>query len=152
MKRFIVLFLCLILFTSASAQASSVLDAITMAISSLSFSELRMLDASIAEEMASRPEWKAVTVPPGAYTIGIDIPEGWWDISIIDKEYDYATVRYGKKLNKSGTDIEYSDEEAYSFLDDGKPTLSIYLAKTRVIVIDYNSVIFTPHVQPSLGF
>ena len=49
-------------------------------LSALSFADLLSLRSALDAEILSRPEWKEVTVPPGEYTVGIDIPAGVYSI------------------------------------------------------------------------
>ena len=150
MKRALALILSVLLFCSCLAKAETSLGSINL--HDLSFENLRTLDYWIAEEMASRPEWKNVTVPPGAYEIGVDIPSRWWDITLTDKENGYVAIYYGKQLDRSSTQIEWNSMIYYGYLTEDQPTISIYLEKYNYIVINHESVIFTPHVQPTLGF
>lgn len=150
MKKFICLILCGLLLAAPAMASSTKLASIFL--EDLSFEDLKTLDFWLSMEMAKRPEWKNVTVPPGAYEIGVDIPSRWWDITLKDKEYGFATINYGKYLDRSSTQIEYSTLIYDGMLDDGQPTISIYLEDDNYIVIEHESVVFTPHVQPSLGF
>ena len=76
MKKICALVLALLLIQSAALAAD---------LSGMSFDELLALRDQVQRELISRPEWKEVTVPPGEYTIGIDIPAGVYSISYAGK-------------------------------------------------------------------
>ncbi len=50
----------------------------------LSFNELLALREQINLAIWNSNEWQCVEVPAGNYTIGIDIPAGYWTISPIE--------------------------------------------------------------------
>lgn len=150
MKKFICILLCALVITAPATAATTTLGSIFL--EDLSFQDLLTLDYWLSMEMAKRPEWKNVTVPPGAYEIGVDIPSRWWDITLKDKEYGFAAIYYGEYLDRSSTQIEWSSMIYNGMLEDDQPTISIYLEDDNYIVIQSGSVVFTPHVQPTLGF
>lgn len=71
MKKICALVLALLLIQGAALAAD---------LSGMSFDELLALRDQVQRELISRPEWKEVTVPPGEYTVGIDIPAGVYSI------------------------------------------------------------------------
>lgn len=124
-----------------------------IALDVMTYPELLYLQEKIGAEIASRKEGNEIVVPGGVYEIGVDIPEGYWDITLIplDVFYNSVSIDYGKKLDASKTKFAYRDEISHNLLSDTKPTWSINLTKGNWIIID-SYVVFTPHVQPSLGF
>lgn len=148
MKKFISL-LCIfaLLFGAPSALAELTFD-----LSSLSFQELLLLQETIAKELTTRSEWKEVAVPPGAYEIGVDIPAGYWDITMQDKEWGLTSITYCEELDESKTDYKDGTYITSAFLSRGNVTWSVNLSEGNWLIIEEEIVIFTPHTRPSLGF
>lgn len=137
----------LLAVTIALAVAVSCAESIDL--SSLSYDELIELSSKITMEIMSRPDFKAVKVPPGAYTVGKDIPAGKWTITATEGACE---VYWGKSLDEYGVDVPYSDRIAT--IDDwgSQSTASWDLVDGTFIVINRNAVTFTPYVPVSLGF
>ncbi len=72
MKKLLSILLFLCLFTSFSFAETD--------LSQLSYDNLLTLQKELVKEIMSRPEWKEVEVPAGQYTIGVDIPAGWYSV------------------------------------------------------------------------
>jgi hypothetical protein len=147
MKRFLAALLALLLLIPASGMAA-------VDLSSLSWQQLQALDQQLAKEMASRPEWKEVVVPPGVYEIGVDIPAGYWDVTLKDKDnWVGAYVYYCSTLDRSRT-IWADDDSliAFAYLGNDGPTQAIMLDEGNWVIIVSNSVVFTPYSRPKLGF
>ena len=144
MKRFLAALLALLLLIPASGMAA-------VDLSSLSWQELQALDQQLAKEMASRPEWKEVIVPPGVYEIGVDIPEGYWDISRAPGSY-FTYVEYTSKLDASKTTSASGFRINCNVISQENPTWSIMLTTSNWIIIEDYPALFTPHVRPNLGF
>lgn len=144
MKRFLAALLALLLLIPASGMAA-------VDLSSLSWQELQALDQQLAKEMASRPEWKEVVVPPGVYEIGVDIPAGYWDITLAKGSY-YAAICYCTDINESKTDYKSECHIHSAFIRSETPSWSVFLQETNWLIIENYSVVFTPHTRPSLGF
>lgn len=125
-------------------------------LSGLSIDELRALQARIAEEIVSRPEWKEVTVPSGIYKIGADIPAGEYCIRCGKSSKGYIFFEYGEKTNASHSDIEYPRQFCdYIYADgDGKEFefVNVLLIEGYYVKIEYGYAIFTPPVHADLGF
>lgn len=51
-------------------------------LTGMSYDELLALREEILEEMMGREEFKSVLVPIGCYTVGEDIPEGYYALSL----------------------------------------------------------------------
>lgn len=148
MKKFISL-LCIfaLLFGAPSALAELTFD-----LSSLSFQELLLLQETVAKELTTRSEWKEVAVPPGAYEIGVDIPAGYWDITIQDKAWGSTIVTYCEELDESKTDYKNGTYIASAVVCYDHLTWSVNLTAGNWLIIDDETVIFTPHTRPALGF
>ncbi len=97
----------------------------------------------------SRPDFKTVKVPPGAYKVGVDIPAGMWTITASDGACE---VYWGKSLDEYGVEVPWGDRIDY--LDDwgSNSTVSWDLVDGTYIVITRKPVTFTPYVPVSLGF
>lgn len=125
-------------------------------LNSLDYEQLIDLQGVINKEIAERKESEGVIVPPGVYKIGADIPEGYWDISIFSDEDDWiipsAYIAYCSALDSSKTDFASGAYINGFVLDSDTLTKGIYLDRSNYLIIEYHSVIFTPHVQPKLGF
>ena len=118
-------------------------------LSSYSWDELVALSTQINLELMSRPEFKEVKVPTGAYKIGVDIPAGKWTITA---SYGMCEVYWGKALDEYGVEIPYTSR--IDDLDDwgNKSSVTWDLKEGTYIVITRNPVLFTPYVPVSLGF
>ena len=75
MRKLLIALLILALIPVAALAAPQTIDLETM-----SYDELLALSQSVEQAMEKLPEWKGVTVPPGTYTIGVDIPVGKYTI------------------------------------------------------------------------
>lgn len=126
-------------------------------LSGLSFEELRALQNRIAEEIVSRPEWKMVSVPPGIYKIGVDIPAGDWCIKCGKSEYGFVSLIYNDEINEAGTKVETLRNEFYGMIyengdDKHMEFLNVKLIAGYYLQIDLGQAIFTPPVRIDLGF
>ena len=144
MKKLLALVLSLALCLVGVAALAQDID-----LSAMSFDELVTLRDQITTEITSRTEWKEVTVPPGMYEIGVDIPEGYWMITIED---GVATIQYGSTPNESKTEIEYSGRTFNEVIGKNDPGYSIDMKDGNFVYIGREPVIFTPYIRPSLGF
>lgn len=146
MKKVASIVLMIMMLTSLAFAASS---AEGIDLSSLSYDELIALSSKINLELMSRPEFKTVKVPPGAYKVGVDIPAGKWTITATDGACE---VYWGKSLDEYGVDVPWSDR--IDDLDDWGSNTSVSwdLVDGTFIVINRNAVTFTPYVPVSLGF
>lgn len=146
MKRYISI-MCvvffIILFSVPIAYAEQV------DLSSLSYEQLMELNTEIQSEIMSRPDFKKVLVPPGAYIVGKEIPAGKWTITATE---GMCEVYWGKQLDEYGVEIPY--EYRIDDLDDWGNNSSITwnLIEGTFIVIERNSVTFTPAIAANLGF
>lgn len=146
MKRYISIFCVVVLvmlFSAPLAWAES------FDLSSLSYEELIELGTKIQSEIMSRPEFKKVLVPPGAYKVGEDIPVGKWTITASE---GMCEVYWGKKLDEYGVEVPYNDR--IDDLDDWGNNSSVTwnLTEGTYIVISRNSVTFSPAIPVKLGF
>ena len=77
-------------------------------LSSLSFDQLLTLQKEVTAELISRPEWKEVTVPAGTWTIGTDIPAGFYSIkntsdslNLVETDGLYKALKGGEIVGKT---------------------------------------------------
>ena len=97
-------------------------------LSALSYDDLVALNQKVTAEIMGRPEWKAVEVPPGVWTIGVDIPAGTYSLSCVDKYGASVTVFKDGKQVDFRTASEKMPIGKYTF-EDG---MSISLNRTMV--------------------
>ena len=130
MKKIITVVMVICLFLScASAE--------TVDLSAMSYDQLLALRSQINTEIISRPEWKEVTVPAGAWIVGADIPEGFYCIK----------STHSQNLVQLNDSSDYS--ELYKYLNEGEIVGKAEFKKGLVFNCHYE-VILTPAV--SLGF
>ncbi len=75
-------YLCVVIVAVLLLSSISIADSSEINLSSLTYSDLEALKNRIDQEMKARPEWKGVKVPAGTWTVGIDIPQGEYSISV----------------------------------------------------------------------
>ncbi len=132
-------------------------------ISGLSYTELVQLKDQINLAMWNSQEWQEVTVPPGIYEIGKDIPAGHWSM-IATKGDGPVSVIYASALAKDGHQVDFTaDNYGYIAEDVCDPASEYYDASCKTI-IDFDlkagfflqiesTLIFTPYAgKPDLGF
>ena len=158
MKKLIAVTLVIAMFLSTAALAD------LPDISGLSYEELVHLKDQINLAMWNSQEWQEVEVPAGVWTIGEDIPEGYWTVTPKDC---IIAFWYGDKLNETktgpGSGWDYHTgvaetlngrvkkdgswaypEDLHQVSIDMKAGMYVYLR---------NTCIFTPYSgKPDLGF
>ena len=118
-------------------------------LSSMSWDELVALSAKINAELMSRPEFKEVTVPRGAYKVGEDIPAGKWTIySCTGTGYIY----WGKELDEYGINIASGKQIDHFRYWSEKDSITWNLAEGTYIIVDSSPVRFIPYTPQNLGF
>ena len=154
MKRFICFFLLLIALPSFSL--SDLPD-----LSGLSYDELVQLRDQINLAIWNSQEWQEVTVPPGVYEIGVDIPSGHWSICPVEGcGPDY--VIYASGIKDQGHDVDIlagdylmecvCDPSATYYSAEYKTSTDIVMESGHFVRLDC-SMIFTPYFgKPDLGF
>ena len=128
-------------------------------LSGLSYDELVQLKDQINLAMWNSEEWQEVTVPPGLWKVGEDIPAAHWSIRLLN--HGYTTVWYFEKPNEMGrpfapltkyADTSIASEDFHAFDEeyiheadfDMQDGWYFYCEKTTV---------FTPYAgKPDLGF
>ena len=129
-------------------------------ISSLSYDELVQLKDQLNLAIWNSQEWQEVTVPPGTWKIGEDIPAGHWTIKP-GISHGYFYVWYFEQPNEFNqpfarltkhTNQAIATEDWHAFDEE-------YIHEVDFDMIDgwyfYNekTVIFTPYSgKPSFGF
>lgn len=118
-------------------------------LSNMSIDELIALHSQITVEIMSRPEFKTVKVPPGAYKVGVDIPAGKWKITASEGACE---VYWGKSLDEYGVAVPY--DKRIATLDDwgNQGSVSWELVEGTYIVISRNAVTFETYTPANLGF
>ncbi len=144
MKKMFSLFLIAITVLTVTFASAESID-----LSSLTYDELIALSTKITMEIMSRPDFKTVKVPPGAYEVGKDIPAGKWTITATEGACE---VYWGKSLDEYGVSVSFSDRIAT--IDDwgSQSTASWDLVEGTYIVINRNAVTFSTYTPVSLGF
>ena len=107
-------------------------------LSSMSFDQLLDLQKSVTAEIISRPQWKEVIVPAGTWTVGVDIPSGFYCIKSTEPSLNIVEL-----VNVSG------DKELYKTFHEGEIVGKAEF-KENAVFSCYYSVILSPAV--SLGF
>lgn len=97
MKRLITIFLILALILPTPSVAESV-------FADYSVEQLYVILSALRNELLSRSQWEEVTVPPGNYVVGEDIPAGHWTIRYTKGEY--CLIEYFKNANETGIEPE----------------------------------------------
>ena len=153
MKRIVAMIAALLFFI---APAFADVD-----LSSISLEELIELRQQINLELWNRTQIKSVTVPPGVYVIGKDIPAGHWSITTEKGNlYKWSNVIYCSRLDGTGKNpsysgLYYSDTVKYPGSEAlvGLTTIDIDMKDGMYLIIQYDPVVFTPYTGiPDLGF
>ena len=143
MKKVVCSFLCVCaLFALLAGSTAESVD-----LSSLSFEELETLQNRVAAEMKTRPEWKGVKVPAGVWTVGVDIPEGEYSISMVNENETGRMSIWGKAIDDyvSNGGCVYPLVFGYEYKVFGK----VYLKKGYIV----ESTLETYFSEPvKLGF
>ena len=158
MKKLIALLLILVMALPAAALAD------LPDISNLTYDELVQLKDQINLAIWNSQEWQEVTVPAGVWTIGEDIPEGYWTVTPKDT---ITSFWYGDVLNESRTGAGYGwdynkgvavtlngriNKDGSWRYPDEQHSISIEM-KSGMYVVIKDAMIFTPYSgKPDLGF
>ena len=107
-------------------------------ISGLSYDELLELRTKIQLQLFSSKLVDGITVPPGEYIIGEDIPEGSYRVCAISLERNSMVIIYsaGKNVLTS-----YAIGDLYGAYEVGK----LPLENGMIIEVDFAPVIFYPY-------
>ena len=122
MKRVVSVLLVLFLLFSCSVGLAEI------NLSEMSYDELIALQKELVLEVMSRPEWKEVEVPAGQYTIGVDIPAGWYSMKP-KKTWDSVYLRWYPNPDNDYWDYVRTDDIARFELKEG---MRIYLEQTTI--------------------
>ena len=158
MKKLVSLFLAVVLALPALALAD------LPDLSGMSYDELVQLKDKINLAIWNSQEWQEVSVPPGIWEIGKDIPAGYWTVT---PDNQILSFWYGDKLNEAKTDVgrgwDYNTGVAITLdgkkrsdgtwkYNDTQHQISIDM-KEGMFIKTNGTVIFTPYSgKPDLGF
>lgn len=132
----------------------------TIDLSSMSYDELIELKNKINLAIWESEEWQEVTVPPGTYKIGEDIPAGHWTIKP-GISHGYFHVWYFEQPNEFNKPVAPLTKYDHSSLatEDFHPFDEEYIHEVDYDMIEgwyfytENTVIFSPYSgKPDLGF
>lgn len=152
MKKLFSVFLAALLIVSCAAAEDIDLSALT-------FTELAALRDRCQYEMMQRDEWQEVTVPPGVYKVGEDIPAGTWSVHCSEANtgsyaLKEATIEWGDYLRDNGQSIAWSgtwdrhtlfSKTSSQYVDFNYVyTFTVHDGQYIVISFGYNAVVFTP--------
>lgn len=155
MKRIFLVVLTLMVFTSA---AHAQID-----ISNMTYSELVSLKDKINLAIWNSNEWQEVTVPPGVYQVGVDLPAGHWTLKCADKWW-YTSVSWGEKLSVNEKSIEwygryewfiniYSPTHMFYEVGLGLTEYDINVREGEYVIIENAPCVFSTYAgKPELGF
>ena len=142
MKKFVVVLIFILLAVSALS-VSAQYD-----LSELSYSDLQNLVALAQKEMMTRSEFQEVTVPPGLYKVGVEIPAGKWTLILppSDKSYASASVNIGDKLDEGQNSISLWDSNSYDYiyLKQESPNFTVTLLEGYYVEVEDNVIFSTP--------
>ena len=127
-KCFCLLLLLSCIFSMAFAEVD---------LSGLSFQELLEVQQQVNEALWSSDGWQEVSVPPGVYQVGTEIPAGKWTISRAIDDYMYFRV---------GKDFQEGEVTGYCYTTDLEEPMSLILEDGLYVEIQYHSAVFTPAV------
>lgn len=129
-------------------------------LSGMSFDELIELAHQVDQAIWASDGWQEVTVPPGTYKVGEDIPVGKWTIKAEDKGATY--VSYCQAVDAAGSVVimwpsAYKQEwvygEHHSYGAEDTHQVTFECEKDMYIVIAKGNAIFTPYAgKPTLNF
>lgn len=136
MKRAAILLLAILLIPTTPALASDDMGGMTR-------EQLLALRSEIEAELLSRDKGRSVTVPPGEYEFGVDLPAGTYSLTLKDPSAYSATVYIHRNMadfRKGGYDRSYD-------LHGSRETLvgkAIFYAG-EILEVRYASVVFAPY-------
>lgn len=115
--------------------------------------ELEYIRKSICAEILARSEQKSVTVQPGFYVIGEDIPAGHWTIKY-GAEDSCSVIIYFTKANETGRAPDLLGGDFYQVNIGGPKNIlpdlynqsetDLELKSGYFLSIDYGPVVFEP--------
>lgn len=130
-------------------------------LSGLSFDELVQLRGQINLAIWNSQEWQEVTISPGVYEIGVDIPAGHWSVRPVSGcGPDY--IIYASGVKDQGHDIDLfagehimeciCDPSSAYYSGEYKTSTDIVMEAGHFVRLDC-AMIFSPYTgKPDLGF
>ena len=153
MKKLIAIILTLALIMPAASLAD------LPDISGLSYDELVQLKDQINLAIWNSQEWQEVTVPAGAWKIGVDIPVGHWSISIVD--HGITTVWYCEQIDEVEKPVTWGAKYTYkkvasedfkAFNETYDHVIDFDCQEGWYLIFDKAVVFSTYSGKPDLGF
>ena len=123
MKKLFSILLVLCLFTSLALAETN--------LSQMSYDDLLTLQKDLVKEIMSRSEWKEVEVPAGQYTIGVDIPAGWYSVRP-KSQSSYSSLYFRWYPNPSNNSWDYMRIEDKLGRFEFYEGMRIYLEDTAI--------------------
>lgn len=152
MKKLLLVVLAVLLMISNIAMAE------TINLDDMSFAELKALYNKVVKELWAHEDLEYVEVPAGLYKIGTDIPAGKWEIHANPNAW-LMQVRYGNKLDSSGTTISYSGSNSVSltgtdcvFYNEGDRTFWTITLQNGYYIEVEETVYFRKPTAPAFKF
>lgn len=152
MKKYVVV----AVFVLACLWATALAD---VDLSGMSYEELVELEKQVEQAIWASDGWQEVTVPPGTYKIGEDIPVGKWLIKPVDgARVDFYYCAEVDEAGSASTSSAYKYENLFSpsfvsmFEKNPAHEITVDCVAGMYITLENGSVTFSPAVKTSLGF
>jgi len=150
MKKFITFALALVLLLSCACAED-------IDLSGLSFDQLVALKQKVNQALWASDEFQEVSVPPGVWIGGEDIPVGRWTVTCSQK---WGKIEFGDKLKENGQDVEHTKARGYIYIRSEDTDIPEYATETYLdvyegmfIVINFIPMVFSTYTgKPDLGF
>lgn len=139
MKRIVVLVLCILLLSTATAESIDV--------SNMDFDALQTLKAAVELEFHSRPEAAGISLLPGYYAVGQDIKPGRYYVKMVEPSGNGYSVRLHVYADRekyesrpAGKYGEYIYDDYFSIEDDA---ISMLLEEGNFLWLEEGSIVFS---------
>ncbi len=145
MKKLVCILLMGVIFVFFSSAFATEID-----LSGMTYAELIDLQAKIQRAIMETEEWQEVNVPAGLYRVGVDIPAGKWNVSMINK---WARIKIGTKLESNQNEVSSKSPDYYTVqINKDVPSQVISFIDGQYVEIYNAGVIFTTPTGSSLTF
>lgn len=138
-------FIITILLTSISISLAADID-----LSGMTYTELINLQARVQRAIMETEEWQEVNVPAGLYQVGVDIPAGKWNVTMLNK---WARIKIGSKLESNQNEVSSKSPDYYTVqINKDVPSQVISFLDGQYVEIYNAGVVFTTPTGSSLTF